>query len=608
MKMKQRRWTVFSLIISITAGVVSCNVSAESTSSSTTVDWEDNFTMPEQDEDGWSVLTPSEDSRLIYVSSTDGNDSTAEVYSLSDSVIGDDPYLPVGTIQPYATLDAATNQMRNDYPDYVFLKKGDTWSGTTLTINTHGRSAKERAVVTSYGDSDERPFIKNAGSFLMKSGYIALVGIHFEDAERNPNSDEFVGFDEVGKTKGISATLSYSYGGFLIEDCWFNWFAGNVIQSYSFDGDSNLIPVEDIIIRRNLFTNNYSVAAHSQGLYSATTSVLLEENIFDHNGWYQQGDASTKSEGKATKFNHNTYFGSPRNTIFRRNLFLRSSSIGSKFTSNTSADEGVSNQIRAWNIQLDDNLYVEGEVGISLGGNNDQDDGPRWQNIYVTNNVLMHIGRTQPTNRDLGWGLDVDDWDSGEVSGNIFTQWGDSTHTNNWAIISQGDTNDVLFHDNIVYGLYGSQPLVQFLDDDLQTGINFYENEVQATEDDDISSSGRLLTYSLTETGGFYDNYYYSTADEDSWFSGQGEKFLSLSEYRNYSGDMSSVAEARDYTDPERTLETYLASLGYDTDMDSFVALLTQQSKSNWRTELTADVINDYIRNGFCISGEATCR
>ena len=36
------------------------------------------------DESGWSIITPSEDSRLIYVSSSSGNDDTAEFYAPRD--------------------------------------------------------------------------------------------------------------------------------------------------------------------------------------------------------------------------------------------------------------------------------------------------------------------------------------------------------------------------------------------------------------------------------------------------------------------------------------------------------------------------------------------
>jgi NTE family protein len=63
---------------------------------------------------------------------------------------------------------------------------------------------------------------------------------------------------------------------------------------------------------------------------------------------------------------------------------------------------------------MDDNLYVEGEIGIGAGGN---EPGPlRFKDVKITNNVFMHIGRDRPTNRDLGWYIEILDWDGGLVS------------------------------------------------------------------------------------------------------------------------------------------------------------------------------------------------
>ncbi len=75
--------------------------------------WEANFSQHAKDAQGWSILTPSADSRLIYVSSA-GNDSTAKFYLPSDSEIGNDPFNPTGTILPYATITAALAQTRNN--------------------------------------------------------------------------------------------------------------------------------------------------------------------------------------------------------------------------------------------------------------------------------------------------------------------------------------------------------------------------------------------------------------------------------------------------------------------------------------------------------------
>lgn len=546
------------------------------------------FTMPPQDASGWSILTPSADSRLIYVS-TSGNDTGAQFYSPSSTEVGTDPFNPSGSILPYATIDAALAQARAGYPDYILLKRGDTWTRTGAIVLKAGRSATERAVLGYYGTATARPEVKQYGINLGRASYSAVIGIKFYAAQRNPNSPDFVGFANVGSNIGFDGLGGYNnslVGGLLIEDCWFDWFAGNILQS-----PQTTAPVlTNIIIRRNIITNNYSVGGHSQGLYSDRASIWLKENIFDHNGWYQQGAGNVQAEGRATMFNHNTYFGSARDTVFRNNLFLRASSIGNKFTSNTAA--GI-NEVKAWNLLIDNNLYIEGEVGISLGGNDDQNNGPRWRNIQVTNNVMMHVGRAQPTLRTLGWGLDVQDWDSGLVTGNIFTAWGDSTLNNNYAIHAVGHSNDVSYTGNIINNISSGSPLVQFLDGALQQRITFTGNDIRT------ESTSQLLKYALASNAGFANNYFFSARAQSQWFAVNGATNSTLDQYRTASGDTTSTAGKRGYVAPDRTIETYLASQGYATDMNSFVTALCNQSKWNWVPALGASAINNYVRAGF---------
>jgi hypothetical protein len=53
------------------------------------------------DDDGWSSLKPAADSRLIYVSDSDGDDGTAVVYRPGDPAVGNDPLKPTGAIKPF---------------------------------------------------------------------------------------------------------------------------------------------------------------------------------------------------------------------------------------------------------------------------------------------------------------------------------------------------------------------------------------------------------------------------------------------------------------------------------------------------------------------------
>ncbi|AJQ92502.1 DUF5011 domain-containing protein [Gynuella sunshinyii] len=585
------------------------------------VDWIDNFSLPEQDSNGWSILTPSKDSQIMYVSA-DGNDKSAETYAPDDALIGDDVFNPVGAIQPYATIEAALSKMRSGSPDYVLLKRGDTWEEPTVKITTYGHSADERAVFGAYGDlTDDRPLIKNSGINLNESGYLAILGIHFQDSKRNPASGDFAGFtDET--SKGIDATLYNTYGGFLIEDCWFEWYSNNVIQSYSTDASGNFLPIEDIIIRRNIFNNNYATTSHAQGLYSAYTSILLEENIFDHNGWYQQGDGSAQEEGKATIFNHNTYFPESQDTIFRNNIFLRPSSIGNKFTSNSEDPEGT-NSIKAWNILVDNNFYAEGEVGISLGGNKDQDDGPRWKNMLIVNNVLTAIGRTFPTDRDLGWGIGISDWENGLVQGNLTFNWGkddgkDGDYTNVHAVKSSGHVTNTIIDHNIAYGLVSSFGIVQLSDDGTDkfvahasNHITFTHNEIALLQD----SGGYLMEYDIQpDEQNFAENYYYFNSTDDYWFRASENytwseisnyRSVDFASYQSIANDNTSTNTKQNYLDPDRTIadflinQEYVSSADTDTEIEILVNLLKTQRKGNWDNQLTADAINKYFRQGF---------
>ncbi|RXJ65460.1 hypothetical protein CRV08_15195 [Halarcobacter ebronensis] len=610
------------------------------------VAWENKFNFPAQDKDGWSILTPSLDSRIVYVSSSQGDDSIAEIYDITKV---SDVYNP-SNIKAYKTIDAAYKQIREGYPDYMLLKRGDVWTHGTIKVKG-GLSIEKRLVIGAYGDESlDRPIIKtgiSGGLRVFNVSYTALIGIKFEANGRNPNSEDFVGFEDVGNSKGYELKNLSAHN--LIEDCWFDWYLigisiqdNNIKESESGEKETN---VYDIIIRRNLVTNSYGQIGHSQGIYSFVTSSFLEENIFDHNGWYQHPnneiqerykdnkeyylvgpDGKVKvnhlgdAEGQATIYNHNIYFAESRDTVFRKNIFLRSSSIGTKFTSNTNENEEVPNKIKAWNILVDNNFYAGGEVGISLGGNKDRDNGPRWQNILITNNVLTSIGINHPTNRDLGWGIGVSDWKGGLVKDNIITTWGDPTILkNNKAIITTGHMTDTLFDGNIVYNIIGTQYAVLFSDkedkglriDGALNNITFTNNEINLPNAYDT----RIMAYGMKpEIQNFSDNYFYSSARESRWFDSATSKYIPIETYRELSEDTTSLALQREYVEPNRTINSFLESFGYETNLNEGIKieilsnLLKKQRKGNWDKKLDAGNINNYFRAGFCISGNESCR
>src|SRR4051794_6721672 len=95
---------------------------------------------------GWYNVAPSADSRIVYVSSSTGNDAND----------GLTPGTPVQNIALAKTL------IRDGSADWLLLKRGDTFTGGFGTWTRSGRSAQEPILIGAYGDGD-RPLL-NTGT------------------------------------------------------------------------------------------------------------------------------------------------------------------------------------------------------------------------------------------------------------------------------------------------------------------------------------------------------------------------------------------------------------------------------------------------------------
>lgn len=479
------------------------------------------------DEEGWTVLKPVADSRIIYVSSSAGDDDTGRVYGPTDNAVGSDPFRPTDQVKPFKSIGGAFTKTGADRPDWVLLKRGDAWLGGVPLKN--GRSKSEPSVVASYGATGDRPLLKTGKAsgvkLRSKSGqYIVVAGLRFYAHTRDPQSPDYTGPD--GKSGfDIYVGKDDTAKGLLLEDCSFKFYQSNVIQGPGV--------IEDVVIRRCQILDNYSAVSHSQGMYTKNVSLLLEENVFDHNGWLmrQVDRGNDKNDGQATMFNHNTYFCNSHDVTFRGNMFLRASSMGNKWTANYGPAS-------ARNLMIDDNLYVEGEIGIGIGGNN---PGPcRFKDITISNNVLLNIGRGQPTGRTLGWGIDVLDWDGGSITGNVLVHRKSDIVTNVHSLsVGASDENglcrDVAVRDNVFSGA----PVYYSKQSERLQGISFTDNKTQ------------------------------------------------------------TLAELAPAGKAERSIESYMASLGREPSLPAFAVELRKQSKANWRFEFTAATVNDWLRQGF---------
>ena len=190
------------------------------------------------DANGWTIITPSADTRTIYVSSSTGNDSNN----------GLSPNSAVATIAEGLSL------IRDGSADHLLLKAGDTFVDQSFGwLNFSGRSGTEPILISSYG-SGARPLIETPANSDLAIGAlnhgsvgsnIAIVGLDFYDYTRDPSNPNY-----AGQGTGDQAGLFYlsNANNVLVEDTKFSFFTGNAIQG---DGSGN------VILRRDVIADNY---------------------------------------------------------------------------------------------------------------------------------------------------------------------------------------------------------------------------------------------------------------------------------------------------------------------------------------------------------------
>ncbi|MBN2573325.1 MAG: hypothetical protein JXP73_02055, partial [Deltaproteobacteria bacterium] len=107
----------------------------------------------------------------------------------------------------------------------------------------------------------------------------------------------------------------------------------------------------------------------------------------------------------------------------------------------------------------------------------------------------------------------------------------------------------------------------------------------------------------VEQSGGFSGytykgNRYFSSAAAGSWFCIGGTGTLDA--WKAASGEVDAVAlPALTFPDPDRSIETYAATLGLGSTLQSYLDVALRQTRLNYDAHLGAPAINDYIRAGF---------
>ena len=516
-------------------------------------------------ENGWSVIEPAPDTIIYFVSSSEGNDENNGLSSTN----------------AFKTYAKAYQSARIDHPDWILLKRGDTFEEE---IQYHsGRSADEPFVISSYGENAIRPLIltgaNNGLNFEGDFAFISVIGLDFYSNTRNPEDANYI--DSTGGSGFRIWRDNDSRGNnILIENCAFRYYILSVIQGPT--------PPENITIRRNIMEYNYATDSHSQGVFSrGVINLVFDENIMDHNGWLIQSFDDGQSSGQATKFNHNTYFNSIKGLIYRNNAIMRGSSMGSKFTAQDEAND----------LLIENNLYLDNEIAIGMGQNYDHDY--RFKRISILDNVVTNMGQSRPTNRVLGWGMQIDGLDDSSISSNYFINSPSIQVVNTFALEIFPELRDVSFNNNVIHGISSgnSRGLIRLYGDASQENVRLQSNHITSP----------LFARNLVETDEsslqnfqFSTNTYFSSRDNNSWFE-LGNLNISYESWIAETSENNASNLMPNYCDTQRNIGTYQTSIGETPTQESFIENIKKQGKFHWDPRYEIPTVNQWIKGGYSV-------
>jgi Bacterial Ig-like domain/Tryptophan-rich Synechocystis species C-terminal domain len=287
------------------------------------------------DSNGWPVIPTQNGERIIYVSSSTGNDKNN----------GLTPQTAVATIAKGESL------LQNGVGEELLLKSGDTFVNQSFgDLTVSGASASAPLVIGTYG-TGPAPIVETSpnanfgiaiGDLPGQGGNNLVVeGINFYSYTRDPNNPAYAGPGTEDAVDFFNPNASVA----LIGDT-FNFYTG---VNFNYGSSATPAPNTNVTLYRDVITNAWDAVAHSQGLYvSGVSNLVIEQNIFDHNGW------NASIPGAAA-------------TIFNRNVYLQYNNGSVTFVGNISADSASDGVQARTGGTITGNLFVNDSTGFQIG-------------------------------------------------------------------------------------------------------------------------------------------------------------------------------------------------------------------------------------------------
>ncbi|HEX8912777.1 MAG TPA: Calx-beta domain-containing protein [Humisphaera sp.] len=481
---------------------------------------------------GWTKVTPPSGAKAIYVS-TSGNDGNS----------GTSPSSPV------RSLAKAQRLMRSGAGDQMLLKRGDTFRESFGYWTISGKDSQNPALIGTYG-SGARPVVATGRADALFTSFngihdLAIIGINLNGFGRG--SAMYDGISTTGRVNNL-----------LIEDCKIEGYRNNIELETATGGVSN------VKVRRSVVTDSYSPGSHSQGLYAdGVKGLLLEENVFDHNGWGHGAGMVV--------FNHGAYVtGKCSGLVATGNVFSNNSAFGLQARPGGT----ITNNLFVNNATHMSFGVVNGEGYVTAGGVSGTVSG----NVFTGGHTIGGV--------PYGTAIEVGNVRGATISDNLFLN-GD-TKAYNPAILLTSirgtanpgqavGVNNLTVANNVVYGWAQGLRISGVSPNNLQVRNNDFQNirYFQAVQIGD------------SNVGSWSGNRYYVPGNSKTPVQLRGRSYT-IAGWKAYDSGAQEVRVG--YPDSGRTLNGYAAGF---TDKARLL------SSGSWDTRYTAGAAVAYVKGGF---------
>jgi hypothetical protein len=401
---------------------------------------------------GWTQFDPNQAERIIFVSSSRGDDSNN----------GRSPN------QAVRSVARGKSMLRDGHADWLLLKRGDVFREGLGGWQMGGASSNRPMLIGAYG-SGPRPELQPQGADFMNVGgsprHLVLVNIHAHATKRDPSHPDFTG--GYDKANGV---FWYGGGGDVhFENCLFEYFNNNIaLQSRSNDNR-----IDGVTLYRCVLRYSYTIGDQGraqQGLFGTRlNNVTLRENVFYHNGWSERVPGTWRS-----MFGHNVYLNGTQNLTVEDNIVAFGSFNGLNLR--TGNKDGDSQR----NVVARGNLVVGNAQGITSRANDNRYTIS--SDLLIENNVVTQHGGRIPVGSNeilVASGITLSNWDGARVRDNLVMRspQGSGGGALKVQTYNRPNSRNVTFTQNVVH---------QWGDNRLELsspGVNVFDNQIGLAKD-----------------------------------------------------------------------------------------------------------------------------